>query len=98
MVVKKPFISYVFPIFFLTKLKKKERTKIVIYVVAFDPIKIFTCWALKNDRQNLSFVKATNVVAKKKWSEILVKWPFHIFVIFVSKQSLSTSYTYQFAE
>ena len=37
----------------------------MIYVVAFDPIKILTCWALKNDRQNLSFVKATNVVGKK---------------------------------
>ena len=45
MVVKKPFISYVFPIFFLTKLKIKG----------------------------------------------IVKWPFHIFVIFVSKQSLLNS-------
>jgi hypothetical protein len=38
----------------------------VIYAVAFDPIKISTCWALQNDRQNLSFVKATNVVGEKK--------------------------------
>jgi len=37
----------------------------VIYVIAFDPIKILTCWAHQNDRQNLSFVKATNVVGKK---------------------------------
>jgi hypothetical protein len=37
----------------------------VIYVVAFDPIKIMTCWALQNDCQNLSFVKATNAVSKK---------------------------------
>ena len=37
----------------------------MIYVIAFDPIKILTCWALQNDRQNLSFVKATNVVGKK---------------------------------
>ena len=36
--------------------------RIVIYAVAFDPIKILTCWALKNDRQNLSFVI---VVGKK---------------------------------
>ena len=46
----------------------------VIYVIAFDPIKIMTCWALQNDCQNLSFVKATIVVGKK-WLEILVKWP-----------------------
>ena len=59
----------------------------MIYVVAFDPIKIMTCWAPQNDCQNLSFVKATNVV-DKKWLEILVKWPFHIFVIFVLKQNL----------
>ena len=59
----------------------------MIYVIAFDPIKILTCWALQNDCQNLSFVKATNVVGKK-CPEILVKWAFHIFVIFVSKQNL----------
>ena len=37
----------------------------MIYVVAFDPIKILTCWVLQNDRQNLSFVKAINLVGKK---------------------------------
>ena len=37
----------------------------MIYVIAFDPIKILTCWALQNDRQNLSFVKANNVVGEK---------------------------------
>ena len=37
----------------------------VFFVIAFDPIKILTCWALQNDCQNLSFVKATNVVGKK---------------------------------
>ena len=37
----------------------------MIYVVAFDPIKILTWWDLQNDRQNLSFVKDVNVVAKK---------------------------------
>ena len=37
----------------------------MIYVVAFDPIKILTCWVLQNDRQNLSFVKSSNVVSKK---------------------------------
>ena len=37
----------------------------VIYVIAFDPIKIMTCWALQNDCQNLSFVKAIYVVGRK---------------------------------
>ena len=37
----------------------------MFYVVAFDSIKIFLSRALKNDRQNLSFVKANNVVGKK---------------------------------
>ena len=37
----------------------------MIYVIAFDPIKSLTCWALQNDHQNLSFVKATNVVGEK---------------------------------
>ena len=36
----------------------------MIYVVAFDPIKILTCWVLQNDRQNLT-LKATNVVGEK---------------------------------
>ena len=39
--------------------------KFVIYVVAFDPIRILTCWVLQNDRQSLIFVKATNGVGKK---------------------------------
>ena len=37
----------------------------MIYVIAFDVINILTCWAIQNDHQNLSFVKATNVVDKK---------------------------------
>jgi hypothetical protein len=36
----------------------------VIYVGAFDPIKILTCWAPQNDLQNPSFVKATDVVGE----------------------------------
>ena len=36
----------------------------MIYVITFDPIKILTCRAFQNDCQNLSFVKAINVVAK----------------------------------
>ena len=39
--------------------------QIVIYVVAFDPIKIYACSTSQNDLQNLSFVKDINVVAKK---------------------------------
>jgi hypothetical protein len=40
--------------------------QIVVYVVAFDPIKIKTCLALQNDYQNLSFVKDNYVVWNKK--------------------------------
>ena len=68
-------------------MKIKGNKKFAIYVIAFDPIEISACWALHNDRQNLSFVKATNGVGKK-WPEILVKMPTPSFVIFVSKQSL----------
>ena len=39
--------------------------KIVIYVVIFHPIKILVGWAHQNDCQNLSFVKALNVVGRK---------------------------------
>ena len=38
---------------------------LVIYVVAFAPNKILTCWAHQNDSQNLSFVKAINEAGKK---------------------------------
>ena len=34
-----------------------ETEKYVIYVVAFDPIEIYTSLAPQNDRQSLSFVK-----------------------------------------
>ena len=37
----------------------------MIYVVAFDPNKILTCWAHQNDSQNLNFVKAIKEVGKK---------------------------------
>ena len=50
----------------MDKIEKKRKQKtFVIYDVAFDPIKIMTCCALQNDSQNLSFVKAFNVVGKK---------------------------------
>ena len=37
----------------------------MIYVIAFDPIKIQTYLAPQNDRQNLNFVKDICVVGKK---------------------------------
>jgi hypothetical protein len=37
----------------------------VIYVIDFDPIVIYTCLSLQNDRQNLNFVKDTCVVGNK---------------------------------
>ena len=37
----------------------------MIYVVAFDPTKILTYWGPQNDRRNLSFGKATNVVGQE---------------------------------
>ena len=39
--------------------------KNAIYGVAFDPIKILIVWTHQNDCQNLSFVKAFNVVGEK---------------------------------
>ena len=37
----------------------------IIYGIDLDPIKIFIDWAHQNDRQNLSFVGAINVVGEK---------------------------------
>ena len=54
-----------FQVFFLQNCKKLEAKKNVIYVIAFDPIKIWMIWVLQNDSQNLSFVKDINVVGKK---------------------------------
>ena len=54
-----------FSIFFQTKLKKTEMTKIVFYVIVFDQIRISICYAHQNDNQNLSFMRNINVVAKK---------------------------------
>ena len=36
----------------------------VIYVIDFDPIRVFTCLALQNDRQNLNFEKEIRVAVK----------------------------------
>ena len=59
----------------------------MIYVITFDPIKIFIDWAHQNDCQNLSFVKAINVVVKKR-PEMIVQWPTPSIVRFISDQSL----------
>ena len=53
---------------FLTKLKKLEMTKIVFYVVAFDPIKMLTLKAPQNDCLNPSFVKDSCQKNGQKWS------------------------------
>ena len=37
----------------------------MIYVLAFDPIRIYSLNAFQNDRRNLSFVKHINVVGNK---------------------------------
>ena len=37
----------------------------MIYVVAFDPIKILIGWVFQNDRQNISFVKDEHTYGKK---------------------------------
>ena len=66
MVVKWPFMSCEFLVFFSYTIENQGKQKtFVIYFVAFDPIKILTYWTHQNDRQNLSFVKATNLVGEK---------------------------------
>jgi N-acyl-L-homoserine lactone synthetase len=47
------------------KIENKRKKNIVTYVIAFDLFQILTYWALQNDSQNLSFVKAINLVGKK---------------------------------
>ena len=51
--------------FFLQNWKNRHKTKIVIYVIAFDPINIFIDWVHQNDLQSLSFVEVINVVGEK---------------------------------
>ena len=45
-------------------------------MITFEPIKIQTCLAPQNDRQNLSFVKDIHVVAKQL-PEVVLKRPFY---------------------
>ena len=76
MVVKWPFMSQKFSLFFLTKLKKTETKNNFDLSCSFDPIKIRTRLAPQNVHQNLSFVKDIYVVCKKmtrNWRKILPK-------------------------
>ena len=54
-----------FQFFFFQNWKTQFSNQIVINVIAFDPISIQTCLAPQNDRQNLSFVKDSYVLAQK---------------------------------
>ena len=44
---------------------EKKHIGVQVLNIAFDPIKIYTCYASQNDCQHLSFVKYFNVVSKK---------------------------------
>ena len=55
--------------------------------MAFDPIKIQTCLAPRNDSQHLSFVKDI-YVAGKKLPKMVVNWPKIKVVSFSSPHSL----------
>ena len=54
-----------FQIFFFQNWKTQFWKQIVIYVVAFDPIKIQTCLNPQNDCQNPSFVKDNYLYGEK---------------------------------
>jgi hypothetical protein len=56
---KWPFMRHKFSIFFLQNCKKLAGSKNEFYVIAFDLTKIFKSWASQNDRQIISFVKAS---------------------------------------
>ena len=59
----------------------------MFYVVAFYPIKVWTCLALQNDRQNLCFVKEI-YVAGKKCPEMVINAPNLKVLSFESKRSI----------
>ena len=58
-------MSHDFQDFFFQNWKSRYSEKIVFYVVNFHPIKIQTCLAPQNVRQNFTFVKVLNVVCGK---------------------------------
>ena len=59
----------------------------MFYVVTFYPIKVWTCLALQNDRQNLCFVKEI-YVAGKKCPEMVINAPNLKVLSFESKRSI----------
>ena len=65
MVVKQPFVSCDFLVFFLTKLKKTGNDKIVFYIIVVDQMGVQIIWAHQNDHQNIIFMRDINEVAKK---------------------------------
>ena len=65
MVQKGPFLELKFSVFFFQNWKTQLSKTFVIYVLAFDPIKIWTLYASQNDYRNLSFVKDINAVGNK---------------------------------
>ena len=50
---------------FLQNRIKNEMEHFLSYAIAFNQIKILTCWAPQNDHLNLSFVKNIYVVGGK---------------------------------
>ena len=76
-----------FQFYFFQNCKKMEAKKYVIFVIAFDPIKIWINWALQNDCQNLSFVKDNKVLGQKMTTDVR-KLANSWIVIFISKHSL----------
>ena len=64
MVEKVLFLKLKVSLFFFQNWKTNLSKEFVIYVIDFDPIRIYTCLALQNDHQNLNFVKDICVVGK----------------------------------
>ena len=64
----------------------------MFYVVAFYPIKVWTCLALQNDRQNLCIVKEI-YVAGKKCPEMVINAPNLKVLSFESKRSIHAQWS-----
>ena len=50
---------------FVQNCKKSEMEIFAFYVITFEPIRIYTCYAPQNDCLDLSFVKDKHIVGKK---------------------------------
>ena len=64
-VEKCPFLELKFRVLFFQNWKIQLSKTFLIYVLAFDSIKIYTLYESQNDRWNLSFVKDINEVGNK---------------------------------